>query len=286
MFGYVVIDKPNILVKDFYNYRAYYCGICKSIGNQSGQLMRCSLNYDIVLLSLLGHNYEKLEPEIKQSHCIAHPIGKKINYVIDNDILKRIADINTVLAYYKIIDDTIDEGKHKSIKLMLTPVFNSAKKRDEAFCDRVAKSYEKLRAVEKEGQSLEKSSDCFGYTMIAVADKLTPKSDSLLRELLFYVGKWVYCIDAFDDLEKDYKKGCYNPFLREVKEMSDTIKDNIELSAREFLYSCIEKIIEIYDKMDITISEGPLSNIIYLGLKQRTEFVLTKRREKCQKIHS
>ena len=31
MFGYVRVDKPNILIKDFATYKAYYCGLCKTI---------------------------------------------------------------------------------------------------------------------------------------------------------------------------------------------------------------------------------------------------------------
>ena len=53
---------------------------------------------------------------------------------------------------------------------------------------------------------------------------------------------------------------------------------------RYLLYSSIDKIIEDYDKMDISISEGPLSNIIYLGLKKKTQEVLERRGNKCQKI--
>ena len=72
MFGYVIIDKPNILIKDYATYKAYYCGMCKSLAKRSGEIMRLTLNYDIVLLSLLAHNYEKKDPEFKQGHCPIH----------------------------------------------------------------------------------------------------------------------------------------------------------------------------------------------------------------------
>ena len=114
MFGYVVIDKPNILIKDYQTYRSHYCGVCKAIGKESGQIMRLTLNYDVVLLSLLGHNYDDLDPEFATGRCIAHPVGRKIEYIKDNPILRRIADINTILGYYKVYDDVVDEGKHRA----------------------------------------------------------------------------------------------------------------------------------------------------------------------------
>ena len=66
MFGYVIIDKPNILIKDYQTYRSYYCGLCKSIGKTNGNLMRFTLNYDIVMLALLAFNYEECETVFKK----------------------------------------------------------------------------------------------------------------------------------------------------------------------------------------------------------------------------
>lgn len=284
MFGYVVIDKPNILIKDYQTYRSYYCGLCKAIGKQSGQALRLTLNYDIVLLALLAHNYEQVTPEFIKGRCFVHPLGKGIFYVKNKGILAKIADINTILGYYKIYDDVVDEGKHKLIKAALTPYFKKAKKRNEELTAKVESSYEKLRSLEKQKADENLLSDCFGNMMIAVAESLTAKGDKNLRELCFYLGKWVYIIDALDDLKKDYEQGNYNPFLRNVTAWSDNIYDGIETKIRWITNECIDKIINAYELMKIDISEGALSNIIYKGLASRTEFVINKRGEKCQKI--
>ena len=42
------------------------------------------------------------------------------------------------------------------------------------------------------------------------------KEDSfapILRRLGFFLGKYIYIRDALDDIEKDRKKGCFNPFM-------------------------------------------------------------------------
>lgn len=283
MFGYVAIDKPNILIKDYQTYRSYYCGLCKAIGEQNGHAMRFTLNYDIVLLALLGHNYENTDPEFLEGRCIVHPLGKKINFVKNNSILAKIADINTILGYYKILDDVIDENKHKLLKTALYGKYKKAKIRVSTYDERIKAGYERLRVLENNKADFAILADCFGSMLMATADALTDKADNNLRQLLFNLGKWIYIIDAFDDIKKD-KDGSFNPFLINVKEFSDIIYDEVEVKVRPVLYQIIAEIINTYDKMDIKISEGALSNIIYLGLKARTEFVLTRRNEQCQKI--
>lgn len=283
MFGYVVIDKPNILIKDYQTYRSYYCGLCKAIGKQNGHAMRFTLNYDIVLLALLGHNYDNIDPEFSEGRCIVHLLGKKISYVKSNDILLKIADINTILGYYKVLDDVIDENKHKVLKSALKGKYKRAKKRIPDFDERIKSGYERLRQYEKEQVDYTVLAQCFGSMLLSVADTLTKNADNNLRELLFNLGKWIYIIDAFDDMKKDSGKN-FNPFLKESKEWDDKLLDDVEAIIRPTLYEIIANIIDVYNKMDIKISEGALSNIIYLGLKARTEFVLTRREEKCQKI--
>ena len=284
MFGYVVIDKPNILIKDYQTYRAYYCGLCKAIGKCSGNTMRFTLNYDIVLLALLGHNYEELEPEFVNGKCVVHPFGKKLNFVKRNGILDKIADINTLLGYYKIVDDVIDEGKHRGIKSFFSPKYKKAKKRMPDFDKALSTGYERLRVSEKENASLKVLAENFGIMLSASGDALTDKCDKLLREFLFYVGQWIYVIDAFDDIKKDDKEHNFNPFLSKYKGEDGIIDiDGAEREARVYCFDCIDRVTECYNKMKITISEGPLSNIVYKGLAQRTDFVLSKRGEKWQK---
>lgn len=283
MFGYVIIDKPNILIKDYATYKAYYCGMCKSLAKRSGEIMRLTLNYDIVLLSLLAHNYEKKDPEFKKGHCPIHWI-KKIEYVAPDYIGERVADANTILGYYKVYDDVVDEGKKKLILQALKPYYKKAKKRLPDFDKAVKEGYEKIRRAEKDEAPIEKLSDLFGETLMYAGEAITDNCDSLLKEFLYNLGRWVYVIDAYDDVKKDSEKGNFNPFLREKQTVDDKFYDSIEPIAREALYNYVDNIIQTYNKMNIVVSEGALSNIVYLGLKSRIEGILKKRGKKCQEI--
>lgn len=283
MFGYVTIDKPNILIKDYQTYRSYYCGLCKSIGKRTGNAMRLTLNYDIVLLALLAYNYEDKDPVFKTGICPVHVL-KKVEYVENSDILERISDINTILGYYKLEDDVTDEGKHRVIKGLVKGYYNKARKRMPEFAESVKKGYEKLREAEKQGQKAESLAEIFGQTLMKAGDAVTDKCDAKLRKLLFYVGKWIYIADAIDDIKKDSEKQNFNPFLREDKCFNDKVWEEAEKEARVIMYEATEEIRKSYEEMDIKVSEGALSNIIYLGLKSRTERILEGRGQKCRKI--
>ena len=53
MFGYITVDKPEMKVKDFYRYKAYYCGLCKSLQENYGLKGRVTLSYDVTFLVLV-----------------------------------------------------------------------------------------------------------------------------------------------------------------------------------------------------------------------------------------
>lgn len=274
-----------MLIKDYAEYRAYYCGLCKSIGKVNPQLMRLSVNYDIVMLSILAHNYADVKPEAEMGRCIIHPVGKKFAILKPDEVQAKIVDINTILGYYKLEDDLVDEGgsKKRVAKNYIKPKYRKAAKRLPEFDSKMAAIYKDFAALQSNGKGslsdlIEKSAEmlaalgeeaCFGY-------------DSTLDDFCRNLGRWIYLIDAYDDLWKDYKSGAYNPLIFGIELTEEKIQD-ITVMVEANLNDYIRKIRDSYDTMDIKISEGPLSNVIYMGLKARTEKVIENRGNKCKK---
>ena len=60
MFGYVVLNKPEIKFKDFDMYRSFYCGLCRELRERYGISGQITLSYDmtfvIILLTEKCHN--------------------------------------------------------------------------------------------------------------------------------------------------------------------------------------------------------------------------------------
>ncbi len=285
MFGYVTADKPNMLIKDYAVYRAYYCGLCKSIGRKNPPLMRFTINYDITFLTMLAHNYNKVEPKFKNALCIAHPIGKPFSVVENNPVQECVVDINTILGYYKAYDDTTDKGslKHLVAKWYIKGKYKRASKRHPELDKALIKCFGELESLEKANSTdIDALTKTSADMLIAVAKECCPTYDDLLISLADNLGRWIYLIDAYDDLFKDIKKGTFNPLKPEGELTEETI-NQIQSTVREKLYSYLKGIRDAYDKMDITITEGPLSAVVYVGLRSRTEEVLNTRGMKCKK---
>ena len=74
MFGYVLINKPELKIREFEVYQSYYCGLCHCLQERSGVFGRMTLNYDITFLTMLLSDLYEPETESKYSRCIVHPI--------------------------------------------------------------------------------------------------------------------------------------------------------------------------------------------------------------------
>ena len=53
MYGYVIVNKPELKFKEYDRYRSYYCGLCDILREQYGIRGQVSLSYDMTFLVLL-----------------------------------------------------------------------------------------------------------------------------------------------------------------------------------------------------------------------------------------
>ena len=287
MFGYVIPDKPNLFMKDFYAFRAFYCGLCKATGKQSGTLMRFATNYDATILNILAHNLVKKEVEYKKQHCILHPVRRRDMIVVD-DITKTVADVNTLLMYYKLEDNILDRDsafKCKSVKRLLCRKFKKARRRHSEAVRIITSNYTKLTLLEEDkATNIDEVSDCFGSMMRELGEYIC-KVDSDEAKMVFYcLGKWVYLIDALDDYDEDKSKDRYNPWGAYFGDFTDKdcLIEEKKLEISAILYGVINVLVENYDTLEMPIQEGVLTNTFYYGLKMQTERIL-KGDKKCQK---
>ena len=101
-----------------------------------------------------------------------------------------------------------------------------------------------------------------------------------MEQLLYHLGRWIYLIDARDDLEEDLAAGRYNPitarFGAEVDDqaLKQTMDHSINLACSAF------------QLMEFGCRSAVLENILYLGipLVQRAVFDGSWKAIKKQKI--
>ncbi len=71
-----------------------------------------------------------------------------------------------------------------------------------------------LSSLEKQGETdVDRVAGCSGRIMEEIFAFRKDVWESSLRRMGFYLGKFIYILDAYDDVEKDAENGNYNPFL-------------------------------------------------------------------------
>jgi len=227
MFGYIAPDAPYLFKKDETLYKALYCGICKSIGACCGQRARTALTYDAAFLSALVHNINGEDVKITKQRCAVHLIKKRpIAHTDETSVA--IGCVNTALAYFKLCDDKADGDIKGCLRHLYKKGFKRVLKKYPDIAKTVALRMGEQSEVEKSGCSIiDMAAEATAalvrdLSRILLGDKANENTDGLF----YSIGKWIYLIDAFDDYDKDVKKGRYNVLFNAYgeKTRSEAIK--------------------------------------------------------------
>ncbi len=200
-----------MFVKDETLYQAVYCGLCKSIGKECGQLARTSLTYDMAFMSALLHNIMHKDFVINKKRCFLHPLKKRPMAQVD-DITRLLGALNAVLAYYKLYDDKTDGDKLGVFAFLYKKGYKRTLKKHPKAVEIIERQTTDLAALEGENCDIIDAAceptavmmrDLSRYVL---GDSATEHTDGLCYSL----GKWIYLADALDDYDKDVKKGSFN----------------------------------------------------------------------------
>ncbi len=216
MFGYVRVREDALSAEATAAYQAVYCGLCRTMGRHYGGLTRCLLNYDFTLLAMLLAPADAAGGG-KCLRCPLHPFRGK-PACPDSPWLTVAGAESVILAYWKLKDAESDEGflarrRAGLLRLMLGRAYRRAREDCPGFDREVRARLEELRILELERcPSMDRTADCFARLLQAAAPKCGDTSqDRALEELLYHLGRWIYLIDAVDDLDEDRAVGRYNP---------------------------------------------------------------------------
>lgn len=283
MYGYITPDKSNLLNKDFLLFRAFYCGICKTTAKHLGNIPRLTTNYDITFLNVFLHAYLNIMPEFKSQNCILNPFKRK-QIAQPSVLLKDIMDLNILLSYNNLADKIIDKDglKYHAALSMIKKHYKKSKARLPEIDRIIKEEYTDLLYLEKENSSsLDKTSDCFGKMLTRSVLHIISRHNGdftnvHLKNFIYNIGKYVYYMDALDDLKDDFRHKRYNPFLSKFKNYSKReqfIADN--KADIEFVVNItINQAIESFNRLPIQEGRDLLSNIIYYGLRRKFGLIM------------
>lgn len=275
MFGYVRPCKEELKVKDYEQFRAVYCGLCKALGRSANQLTRLGLNYDFTFLALLLMALDEEEPRLAKESCLANPFRKKAVFAT-NKHLEYAADMTNIFTYLKLVDDWQDE---RSIKALLAiPVYyfpvRIGRKRYEDKYNHYRELLQELVALESsQDKLLDKSADLFAriMTIIFTPDYINNEREKRILQYLGYnLGRWIYVLDAYIDLEEDLQNSNYNPLLLQYEyrkeEGLENFKERIWESVEFNLTYTLSNLARAYELLELYRYKEILDNIIYVGL--------------------
>lgn len=287
MLGYVVPDKPELKIREYDLYSAYYCGICKSVKKRYGQLPRLVLNYDSVFLAVVLASLFPQTEDIKLKRCPVHPLKKRA-VVYNEAAVDYAGDMMILLACYKLSDDYRDEKSLVASAglIALKTTYNKIMKIHREKCIMVEERLNELSELERmKCSSLDRAAEPFASLLGEIfaaeplfKDEVTLK---LLRKIGYHIGKWIYLIDAYDDLSEDSEKGNYNPLLtqwnyQQDRESMDVFRNRIKERTEFNLMFYLTELSKAWDELAIQRNHGLVENIVYSGLLKKTEEILTK----------
>lgn len=261
MFGYVIANKECMSQEELNRYQGVYCGLCKALERDYGQLARISLNYDMTFLALfLSALYEPQE-EQKSCRCVFH--GMKERPMIENEYIDYAAAMTIALMYYKCLDDWKDERKfaRKKYADLLEKSYHKVKEKYPRQCERIEQSIWKQGLAEND--PVNSVDDAINSAGMLLCELFVYKEDfwsEYLRTFGYELGRFIYLMDAVVDYEQDLKKSNYNPLIRMHKKPEE-VKELLEMAIGD---ATIE-----FERLPITQDENLLRNILYGGVWQK-----------------
>lgn len=293
MFGYVIPYKDKLTEEQWADYRATYCGLCHTLQERCGFAARFLLNYDFTFLALLLRQGSAGDCT-RCRRCVASPCKGRMARAGDA-AMGEAADLTVLLVYWKLRDELADEQGLKRLParlllLLLHGTFRRVRRRCPELDVAIGARLAELRTLEEQNcPSIDRTADRFAAIMTAMvpADRDAGQRKAL-EQLLYHLGRWIYLVDAWDDLAEDRKSGSYNPvLLRYNLQQADETQTEMARAALERTLTHSENLaISAFHLLDLGSSAPVVENVLCAGLPMVRTAVLSgewKKRHKQKK---
>lgn len=268
MFGYVrpALDKLDQENKD--RYQAAYCGLCHTLQRRYGLAARLFLNYDLSFLAmLLGPRCDSTD-----RHCLVHPVRRR-PCACRSEALDTAADLSVILLWWQLQDGIADHGFLKGLKYriaagLLRRSYRRAAKRQPEFDKSSRAGLDELSRLERENcPSIDRPADCFAR-LLSQAAVGEPAADRrrVLEQMLYHLGRWIYLVDAADDLERDLQSGSYNPLARRFPLENGALTEQSRQELGQTLDQSVRMMAAAFELTDFGEYEKVIESVVYAGL--------------------
>lgn len=294
LFGYVRPRKSELLVREWEAYRGVYCAMCRSLGKNYGAAAKLALNYDctfyaVFLLSALP----KPLPRFQTGRCAANPLKKCPFCRASGGEVENAAALTVLLAYHKVLDDLSDSGMwEKLLHLLPYPAVRRA-------CRKAARSYPELAKIVSDAMERQREAErmedpgidlcaeptagmlarIFESAAAAGNEAGSPRA-RIFRRFGYCLGRWIYLMDAADDLADDVRTGAFNPFAVRFRIDARSAPQEIERArgyANGTLNQTLSQLGAAANLLEMNELGPIVRNVVFLGLPQMQKELLFKK---------
>ncbi len=254
-------------------FRAMYCGLCRTLRKRHGFLTSTTLSYDLTFLALLLNALYEPGESTARERCIANP-AKQHDYV-QTPVMDYVADMNIALAYHKCRDDWFDDKNPLSAgeAALLRRAYRGVEK---LYPERCAAIEHWLRQIhEWERQNVLEIDLPVNATGQMLAELFVwPGQSAFAPELKTIgdgLGRFVYFMDAYDDLPRDLRRGSYNP----LKPLRD--REDYEQLCKTALMAMVADAADAFERLPVLLDADIIRNVLYSGVWSKYAFLQSKR---------
>lgn len=269
MFGYVR-PPQDLRQEEQKRFGRAYCGLCHTLGKRYGTAARFILNYDFTFLAILLSGRE--EGPIHHGRCAAHPVHGR-DRLESTQALELAADESVILAYWQARDGVEDHGwlhglKYRGASAALEHAYQKAAKARPAFDESTRRQLNRLAALERENcPSMDQAADTFALLLQGAAQAVEePVRRRVLEQMFYHLGRWVYLVDAADDLRKDDENRNYNPVALRYGLRGGVWTEEARRSFAATLDHSIHMMTTAFELWDFGVWTPVLQSTLYTGL--------------------
>ena len=261
MYGYISCSRDSLNAEEQERYQEIYCGLCRKLGREYGQLGRLSLSYDMTFLILFLSSLYEPEEKREPFCCGLHPRREKMT--AENKFTGYAADMTIVLAYYKCLDDWKDENKRlkKMYASGIKGAFQRVREKYPRQCRVITEGIQRLDGIERTSvRNPDAAVNCSGRMLSELFVTEEDFWSGSLRDFGFELGKFIYLMDAAMDYDSDRKKHSYNPLICAGMRPEDM---------KELLAMSMGNVTQIFEQLPLVQDVHLLRNILYGGVWQQ-----------------
>ncbi len=269
MFGYIVADVKALPEDAKARFRGFYCGLCRTLKARHGLRGMATLSFDMTFLALLLDALYEPDERKETRRCALHP-AKKRPYVYF-PAMDYVADINVALSYHKCLDNWIDDKSvvSRSEAALLEAGYRRVEAAWPEACAAIVRWLDEIHRTEERGE--ERIDPPVNATGVMLGELFSGWRQDIwqdpLRRIGDGLGRFIYFMDAYEDLPQDIRRKRFNP----LKPLRD--REDYEELCRSAMMMMAGDATQAFEELPIVQDADILRNILYSGIWSRYAFL-------------